>query len=230
MECNYWTTVTQGYVTITPAKLCAWYTLINLRAAWLSRIKHHADRSITENTHQFLVFCIAMDAWRVCGVDLDVNKKNRCSLSRNICCFIPTEIAISSLGVESTLDVKKFEDGYVCRGCFREIEKVYKVQIQVNELKTKVATKVAQRVHLFQSDTITMPAHDSPSSSQPTQKRSADDLDPQHRKKRKKILQEAESMPTSLKESPDVAVNDSYDMSFGDLSILYLNSGHHVIL
>ena len=117
------------------------------------------------------------------------------------------------------LDVKKFEEEYLCRAYLRKVEKLYKLQMQVNELKVQMTTKVSQKAHLFQSTAphVTLPAHKSPSASltlQPSRKRSADNVlaDPQHCKKRWKILQDVESIPALSSESPDVGVSDSYDL------------------
>ena len=63
-----------------------------------------------------------MNVCRLCGVDLGTNKKNRRSLSRNICCSVLTEIAVSSLETcqsGSRLDTSKFEEGYLCSKLFR---------------------------------------------------------------------------------------------------------------
>ena len=189
---------------------------------------------------------------RVCGVDLGDNKKDWRSITGHPCCSILTDIARSSLEASnpdsSSLDVKKFEEGYLCRACLRKVEKVYKLQMQVDELKIQLTTKVSQRVHLFQSTAphVTLAAHNPPSASltsQPSRKRSADNVlaDPQHRKKRRKILQETESIPASSCESPDVQTSQA--SCFG-ISASYFthtllrtffqksehNNKHHIIL
>ena len=158
---------------------------------------------------------------RVCGADLGVNKKNWRSISGNSCCSLLTDIARNALSSESSLDVRRFEEGYVCRGCLRTVEKLHKLQRQVNELKAQMSTKVSQRAHHFQftAACTTLPAHtDTPSASlasQPSRKRSrpASDAhtDLQHSKKQKKTLGNLESLPVSSKQSssPDVAVSDS---------------------
>ena len=76
-------------------------------------------------------------------MDLGTNKKNRRSLSRNICCSVLTEIAGSSLETcqsGSRLDTSKFEEGYLCRSCFKDVEKLYKLQLEISNLKETVAT------------------------------------------------------------------------------------------
>ena len=152
---------------------------------------------------------------RVCGVDLGANKKNWRSISGNSCCSLLTDIAKNA---SSSLDIKKFEEGYLCRGCLRTLEKLHKLQMQVNQLADEMATKVSQRVHLFQSTAASaiLPAHPSSAStsdSQPASRkrsRSTNDIPADLQQKRRKTLRNIESLRVSSKESssPDVAVSD----------------------
>jgi nucleotidyltransferase/DNA polymerase involved in DNA repair len=164
---------------------------------------------------------------RVCDVDLGVNKKNWRSISGNSCCSVLTNIARSSLEAsssESSLDVKKFEEGYLCRGCLKIIEKLHKLQSQVNELTIQVTEKLSPSVHLFRSTAaaqcIVFPAQNTPGeslASQSSRKQSISAIDihadPEHRKKRRRDLRNIESIPVSSSskqsDSPDVAVSDS---------------------
>ncbi len=157
---------------------------------------------------------------RICDVDLGVNKKNWRSISGNYCCSVLTNIARNSLEAsnsESSLDVKKFEEGYLCRGCLKTVEKLHKLQLQVNELTIQVTEKISPSVHLFQSTAqcIVLPAQNTPGeslASQSSRKQSISvHADPEHRKKRRRDLRNIESIPVSSNQSnsPDVAVSDS---------------------
>ena len=99
-----------------------------------------------------LTVCTTMNVCRLCGVDLGTNKKNRRSLSRNICRSVLTEVAVTSLETcqsGSRLDTSKFEEGYLCRSCFKDVGKLYKLQLEISNFKETVATKVSEGIHQF---------------------------------------------------------------------------------
>ena len=43
----------------------------------------------------------------------------------------------------------KFEEGYLCANCYKDIEKLYKLQLEISTLKETVATKVSEGIHQF---------------------------------------------------------------------------------
>ena len=88
------------------------------------------------------------------GVDVDNSKekKSRHPLSdRNICSTFTTS-AVKALpschGCEFCLDIKKFEAGYVCRKCFRELTMLNALQKQLRDTKEAIASKGSFRISL----------------------------------------------------------------------------------
>ena len=81
----------------------------------------------------------------MCGVDVEADKKNRRSLSSSdVCRTILTDIHLScSQGTgRSQLDVQKFQEGYMCKSCFREIERLSVHEKQARELKVATNTSL----------------------------------------------------------------------------------------
>ena len=73
---------------------------------------------------------------RVCGIDVAKDKKQRWTISGNATfCSILTPMAYT---VIDQLDVKKFEEGYVCKVCSRELEKMQELQAQLDEVKGSI--------------------------------------------------------------------------------------------
>ena len=72
---------------------------------------------------------------RACAIDVtnSKGKKQRRTLSRNApFCVVLTPIAAI---VREDVDVKKFEEGYICKNCSRELEKIQRLEAQLNEAK-----------------------------------------------------------------------------------------------
>ena len=100
---------------------------------------------------------------------MDVNKKNRRSLSTNDQCrSVLTDIAVRCCeGTSSShLDVQRFQTGYLCRPCFREVERLSLQEKQVQDLRGAIENKLRQRIHRYvtiHGDSESRPAN--PSSS-----------------------------------------------------------------
>ena len=88
----------------------------------------------------------------MCGVDVEASKKNRRSLSSNDHCrAILTDIALNCYQCTSSshLDLQRFQEGYVCKSCFREIERLSVQEKQVRELKETIESKVRKELHRY---------------------------------------------------------------------------------
>ena len=124
----------------------------------------------------------------MCGVDVEANKKNRRSLSSSdLCCAVLTDIAQGTS--RSRLDLQKFQEGYVCKSCFRELERLSVQEKRVRELRETIESKVQKQLDLHCSSESTRPVHTSHS------------VSPRSRKRPRSTV---ESVPT---ESPDVSVS-----------------------
>ena len=102
--------------------------------------------------------------------------------------------------------MKRFEEGYVCRSCFRELEKAQRLQAQLDELKGNLLTKVEKAANSFPTTSCT--GNETPVRA--SRKRPAVEahLSSEQRKRRRRILQAVECAPTtSAKDSPDVSVS-----------------------
>ena len=107
-----------------------------------------------------LVRVFIMNHCRACGVDVDNSKKNRHKLSgpmgKTICSTL-TKFAANAvrtspghsqdLELHVHLDEEQFEAGYVCKSCYRELDKLQSLQIQIVELQKTVSEKVTKAVH-----------------------------------------------------------------------------------
>ena len=135
-------------------------------------------------------------AMSVCGVDVEVRKKNRRSLSSNDHCrAILTDIALNCYQCTSSshLDLQRFQEGYVCKSCFREIERLSIQEKQVRELKETIESKVRKELHRYTTSESTAalnPLHTLSHSVSP--------------RSRKRPRSAVESVST---ESPDVSVS-----------------------
>lgn len=87
---------------------------------------------------------------RECGADVGKDQKNRRSLSGSAvyCTLIPFATSVTDSSSQS-IDVSNFENGYACKSCYGEVEKLQKLQKQLGELKESVLTKVTKSAHLF---------------------------------------------------------------------------------
>ena len=82
---------------------------------------------------------------------MELNKKNRrwchetlvAKLFWNLLLVVWKQIFLDQL------DLKRFEEGYVCKGCFREVDRLYRLQKQVVDSKEMVSSKVAQTIHCY---------------------------------------------------------------------------------
>ena len=130
----------------------------------------------------------------MCGVDVEANKKNRRSLSSNdLCRAVLTDIALRchSGTSRSHLDLQKYQEGYVCKSCFRELERLSVQEKRVRELKESIESKVRKELHRYTSESVN-PVHTSHS------------VSPRSRKRPRSTV---ECVPT---ESPDVSVSGVY--------------------
>ena len=67
-----------------------------------------------------------------------------------VCCtLIPFATSVIESSSQSLPDVSNFENGYACKSCYREVEKLQKLQKQLGELKESFLTKVTKSAHLF---------------------------------------------------------------------------------
>ena len=155
-----------------------------------------------------------MNLCRVCGTDVELNKKNRRSVSGNPCCKTLLEVAACSLEANfsgAQLDLKRFEEGYVCKGCFREVDRLHRLQKQVVDLKAVVSSKVAQTIHCYRV-VACPPVPPALSSSilnekSPRKRPATVQLESDHQSKRRKHLRTVKLLPSSSNQSPDVAVS-----------------------
>lgn len=175
---------------------------------------------------------IAMKACRACGVDVSKDTKNRHPLTgKDIC---PTLIkfatsAVRSLpgpsGGELCLDVKKFEAGYVCQRCYRQLTTLHTLQKKLRDTEDAITSKVTKVASLLPTEQVQasrVPSYSSlstggenethprTSKSTPisTRKRAATDAPSNaERIKKRRILEAVESVPTTSSNSPDVAVS-----------------------
>ena len=139
------------------------------------------------------------------------DKKQRRTICGNAT-FCSTLTPLAST-VSDQLDVKKFEESYVCKSCSRELEKIQKLQAQLEEVKGSILSKLACTAHLL--PTIEMPAVTRSEGAQtPVCKSHKKRVsEPHHaseeRRKRRHLLHGVESAvpTTSTQGSPDVAVS-----------------------
>ena len=99
----------------------------------------------------------------------------------------------------------------MCRSCFKDVGKLYKLQLEISNFKETVATKVSEGIHQFAVVYSSSTYGNSPSTSQGsklTRKRSAADVfsQPDDRKKQRKI-QDIHCIPNNSNKSPDVTVS-----------------------
>lgn len=173
-----------------------------------------------------------MNYCRVCGVNVDENKKNRHPLSGKDVLSTLTEFAkcalrttpLGSQRCEPQLNYSEFESGYVCKSCYRDLVKVQTLDNQLSDLKSSIASKVSEsiranptiisytRQEVPVSDNqspqthreVPESAHQSPSTSRKrvhSGKQSSTEFS-----KRRRLLRAVEHIPTTSKNSPDVAV------------------------
>lgn len=178
-----------------------------------------------------MVKAVAMNYCRVCGVNVDENKKNRHTLRGKVLSTL-TEFAesavratpLSSQRCESQLNYSEFESGYVCKSCYRDLVKVQTLEKQLSDLKSSIASKVSKSIranptiisYTRQEAPVTdhqspqtrqeVPesAHQSPSTSRKrlhSGKQSSTEFS-----KHRRLLRAVERIPTTSKNSPDVAV------------------------
>ena len=70
----------------------------------------------------------AVNCHEFCLVGVDLNKQNRRSVSGKTCCKTLLEVAACCSEANfsgAQLDVKRFEERYVCKGCFREVDRLH---------------------------------------------------------------------------------------------------------
>ena len=139
-----------------------------------------------------------MNFCRLCGVDTDVNK-NRRSLSTNDRFHsILTDIAVRCCEgtSRSHLDIQKFQDGYLCRPCFREVERLSLQESQVRDLRGAIESKLSQQIHRF----VSVGTEASATDDQETRQASS-------RPSRKRPRPASKTVSSVSNESPDVAVS-----------------------
>ena len=144
---------------------------------------------------------------RACGIDVAKDKKQRRTISGNATILTP----MASTVIDQ-LDVKKFEEGYVCKVCSRELEKMQKLQAQLDEVKGSIFLKLTNASHLL-PQSIGMPS-EAEMVLTPTctsSRKRASDASSNERRKRRRLLRGIESAvpTTSTQGSPDVAVSRS---------------------
>ena len=172
---------------------------------------------------------IAMKVCRACGVDVSKDTKNRHPLSGKDICPTLTDFATNAVrslpspsGCEVCLDVRKFEAGYVCQRCYRQLTTLHTLQKKLRDTKDAITNKVAKIASLLpskqlQASNSMMPTPETENETQPStnkspprssRKRAASDVPSNaDRIKRRRILEAVESVPTSSSKSPDVAVS-----------------------
>ena len=145
------------------------------------------------------------NVWRACGVDVAKDKKQRQTISGNATfCSILTPMAST---VSDQLDVKKFEEGYVCKVCSRELEKMQKLQAQLDEVKGCIFSKLTNAAHLL-PQSIETPSETEvvQTPTRTSSRKRASDASSNERRKRRRLLHSA--VPSnSTQGSPDVAVS-----------------------
>ena len=187
------------------------------------------------------IMSLPVNLCRACGVDVSKNKKNRHPLSGKDVCPTLTEFAIdavksipSSHGREFLLDVREFQAGYVCRRCYRELVRLHTLEKQLSDAKEAISNKVAKAAtHLpakqvLQSKSadrngtvlvtqVSRPETQSTSYQSPRSHRKRPGTvlpSSTERRKRIRLLEVTESVPTSSTASPDVAVSQSKQTHF----------------
>ena len=179
---------------------------------------HFFPQHVATNLTYFAVVgkMFAAKFCRACGVDVAKDKKQRRTISRNAI-FCSTLIPMAS-AVSDRLDVSKFEEGYVCKVCSRELEKMQKLQAQLDEVKGSIFSKLTNAAHLMPTTEMPAEREETQTPVRTSQKKRASD--PQgasnERRKRRRLLQGLESAAptTSTKGSPDVAVSHSMHLLF----------------
>ena len=97
-----------------------------------------------------------MKLCRACGVDVSKDTKNRHPLIGKDICPTLGEFATSAVrslpcpsGCELCLDVKKFEAGYVCQRCYRELTSLHTLQRKLKDTKNGITSKIAKVASLL---------------------------------------------------------------------------------
>lgn len=92
-----------------------------------------------------------MKLCRACGVNVSKDTKNRHPLIGKDICPTLAEFASSAVrslpspsGCELCLDVKKFEAGYVCQRCYRELTSLHTLQKKLRDTKDTITCKIAK--------------------------------------------------------------------------------------
>ena len=97
-----------------------------------------------------------MKLCRTCGVDVSKDTKNRHPLIGKDICPTLAEFATSAVKslpspseCELCLDVKKFEAGYVCQRCYRELTSLHTLQKKLRDTKDAITSKIAKVASLL---------------------------------------------------------------------------------
>ena len=97
-----------------------------------------------------------MKLCRACGVNVSKDTKNRHPLIGKDICPTLAEFASSAVrslpsrsGCELCLDVKKFEAGYVCQRCYRELTSLHTLQKKLRDTKDAITSKIAKVASLL---------------------------------------------------------------------------------
>ena len=97
-----------------------------------------------------------MKTCRACGIDVSKDTKNRHPLTGKDVCPTLTKFATSAVrslsspsGGELCLDVKKFEAGYVCQRCYRQLTTLHTLQKKLRDIEDAITSKVAKVASLL---------------------------------------------------------------------------------
>ena len=142
---------------------------------------------------------------RACATNVDgaEQKKQRRTLNA------PFRVALTPIAssVSDSLDVQKFEEGYVCKSCSRELEKMQRLESQLNEVKRNLMNKVTHAARFLPTVETADHQHESVQTTPVRKKRAGEyRCGSSERRKRRRFLQRIESTAT-IQDSPDVAVS-----------------------
>ena len=105
-----------------------------------------------------------MKACRACGIDVNKDTKNRHPLTDKD--VYPTLIKFATSAVRSLsspsvgelcLDVKKFEAGYICQRCYRQLTTLHTLQKKLRDREDAITSKVTKVASLLPTSDFPYP-------------------------------------------------------------------------